>query len=765
MIKLVNIHKIFENGNTGFLALKDVNIDFTENEFVCVLGKSGSGKTTLLNIIGGLDTPSSGHMVVDGVLTTKFTETQWDHFRNHKIGFIFQNFSLIEHLTVLDNVIIASKLQGVDKKEVSVKALEILRKVKIEDQANKLPKQLSGGQRQRVSVARALINDPDIILADEPTGALDKKTSKEVLDLIKEISKNKLIVMVTHSKRLANQYADRVINIKDGEVIDDTRPRTNEKVKIVKHNPKRTKFKLWDKVKHALGNIKMKKWRSFLTAFGLAIGVSGFILIDGISNGVRVNVDKQLDAYNNQPHLIYHVTEDNLEGKDLETYIDDLTDDEAIHAVRYDNGRRIRLMRINETEIDPNRNYSGYKFTYKFTDDESEQLRYFGKVYDDGRWPDADNEIVLSYNFALSLYDIDNIKTLWERLDNAEIEVVTESYYSVPYDFVYSFIDGGTEGYYKERFDVDDLACKTYNLSDETVEPEGYDAETFGAFNDQINTQKSFFNKVIYDERSSGEKQVVFCNDYTPFLIDPSAGVKDSKTYTVVGINKSQNISHSIVTEEAYKRMPITKGMRYDERGESYSYYPIEIYLTDDAKEQLFDIQLKYRDEVKHIEEVYSYSESTMPIMDVAIGIIQFIISLIMSVSVLTAGLMLLLVLFISVLERSREIGILRSLGATKSDILSIFVVESGVIGFLAGIIGVVLAIVLTVGANLFINHRYREDIEQIFNETDVNIIILRPVASVIAIIICILFAMIFGLIPAISASRKTPIDALRRVK
>src|SRR5690554_134733 len=195
MIKLVGIHKIYQDLNTGFLALKDINLDFKDDNFVCVLGKSGSGKTTLLNIIGGLDTPSSGHMVIDGELTTKFTDAQWDYFRNYKIGFVFQSYSLIEHLSVLDNVKLAIKIQGIKEEEAKKRALDVLKQVGILDQAYKVPKTLSGGQRQRVAIARALINNPEIILADEPTGNLDKRTSEQIIKILKEISKEHLVIM------------------------------------------------------------------------------------------------------------------------------------------------------------------------------------------------------------------------------------------------------------------------------------------------------------------------------------------------------------------------------------------------------------------------------------------------------------------------------------------------------------------------------------------------------------------------------------------
>lgn len=750
MIKLVNIHKIYEDGNTGFLALKDVNLDFKDDRFVCILGKSGSGKTTLLNIIGGLDRASTGHMVIDGNLTTKFTETQWDYFRNHKIGFIFQNYSLIEHLSVLDNVMLSSKLQGVDKQVAKQKALEMLEKVKILDQADKLPKQLSGGQRQRVSVARALINDPDIILADEPTGSLDKKTSKQVLELIKEVSADKLVIMVTHNKRLATEHADRIITLKDGSVVSDTKEQSNEKVKIVKRKPKVTKFKFTEKIMHSFKNIRTKKWRSFLTALGLAIGVTGFILIDGISNGVKLNVEKQVNAYNNSPDIRFVVTPEKLSEKNMtiQEYMDHLLADNDIKTLRLNKSLNLSPIKLNDIELG-NSGFYREELSYKFTSDDEQ--RYFGKLYEGGKWPENNNEIVISSNYASRLYDIDNIKTLWEKLNGAKLELATDYYYSIPYE-VY------------ENQDV----CQAYPYIDENTVPEGYNSEIYGSYSDQINTQKDMFNSII-----RSEDDIIVCPDYNQFDLhkDNFDKVKDTKVYTIVGINKSNHINFSVITEEEYMSLPnYSSFYKLDSMQDSEigtylnNVYKFDLYLKDGVKDDLFNFKLKYKDDV-YIEDVIDMSSIQLPIINTVVEILQFIISLIMFVSVITAGLMLLMVLFISVIERSREIGILRSLGATKSDILSIFVAESGIIGFFAGVIGNILAVLLALVANNVINHYWGEEIEHMFNENYVDIIVLRPVPGVIAVVVCIFFAMLFGLIPAISASKKTPINALKRIR
>ncbi|MDF2700768.1 MAG: putative transporter, rane protein subunit and ATP-binding protein [Haloplasmataceae bacterium] len=747
MIKLVDIHKIYQDGNSGFLALKNINLDFNENEFVCILGKSGSGKTTLLNILGGLDQASTGHMVIDGVLTTKFTEVQWDQFRNYKIGFIFQNYSLIEHLTVIDNVMLSNALQGVGKKVSREKALEMLKKVNIERHAEKLPKQLSGGERQRVSIARALVNDPDIILADEPTGSLDKKTAKEILEIIKEISKEKLVIMVTHSKKIANEYANRVIELKDGEVILDTNPQTIEKVKIVKASKKFTAYRLKDKINHAIHNIRMKKWRTFLTALGLAIGVSGFILIDGLSNGVKINVDKQINAFNQAPDLVFNVRYDTLDdlGINFKDYLNQLKSDSNFKDVLINKNLYLDVYKINEEEQNRDNFRMKDSINYLYMDDEPS--KYFGKLVEGGKWPTNNNEIVISGNYARSLYEIDNLKTIWEKLNGATIEVASEYYYDFPY-FLYE------DEEYKE-------ICSSYIYKDEVTIPEQYDEARFGKFSDQIKKQKEIFHSIAL-EYDYDDQRIIICENYDAFKVALTNEFKSTKIYTIVGIIESTQSNVSVITEGEYLNTQSTSWQGYDHNNKkNYLYYNYYIYLNENV-DDIFSIKVKYRE----VAEVFERLDNNLsiPIFDILIELIQFIISVIMFISLITAGIMLLMVLLISVIERSREIGILRSLGATRNDILSIFLVESGVIGFIAGVLGVILAIVTSIIGNILIRHFYKEELISAFNDTNINLIMIRLVPSIVSIFVCIFFASAFGFLPAIRASKKTPIDALKRI-
>lgn len=750
MIKLVNIHKLYETESGGFLALKDVNLDFKEQEFVCVLGKSGSGKTTLLNIIGGLDKPSAGHMVINGALTTKFTERQWDYFRNYKIGFIFQNYSLIEHLTVLDNVMLSVKLQGESNKEAKERALKLLDQVGVLDQANKLPKHLSGGQRQRVAIARALVNNPEVILADEPTGALDKKNSQEVLDILKKLSQDKLVIMVTHNRRLANIYADRIIELKDGMVDKDSRPEVIEKVKIKKNEKLLTTFKFVDKLKHGLKNLRMKKVRTFLTALGLSIGVIGYILIDALSNGVKTNMKKQEYAYANDPHFqITHYSDEILDLDERRAILDRILRDDRIKAAHIGNAAQFMMTGLDD---DPFAHPSSINLIYPFLSDKNETFRYFGKLHGDGRWPEADNEIAITKDVAMKLLNYSNTATLWEKLKGSELFVGTD-YYLTP--IVSETIHG----------------CTAYPYVDEETVPEGYEGD-LESFQSHLQRQKELFKVPIIQVISKGyydaREHIYICDDYTKLPVQQGE-VKASEPFKIVGIIESSHIENSVVSRDAYENMFILPEMIFDRdylgnilRNDNSYMSTFDVYvhdhLSDDEKSQL---KAELAKDFDYVLEYYYLNYSPPGSFD----IITFILNIIMFVSVITAGLMLLMVLFISVMERSREIGILRSLGATKSDILSIFTVESGLLGFFAGILGIVLSIAVSFGANIFIRHRYEDRLIEMFNRADIDLFIIKPVFAIVAAIICIIFAIIFGLIPAIQASKKSPINALRRIK
>ncbi len=312
MLSLKKIIKDYAMGGTTVHALKGISIDFRENEFVSILGQSGCGKTTMLNIIGGLDRYTDGDLVIDGVSTKKYKDRDWDTYRNHKIGFVFQSYNLIPHQTVLANVELALTLSGVSKSERRKRAVEVLEKVGLGDQLKKKPNQMSGGQMQRVAIARALVNNPDILLADEPTGALDSATSIQIMEILREISKDKLIIMVTHNPELAEKYSNRIIRLVDGKVVDDSNPYTNEQpLKSAPEKVRKTSMSFFTAMSLSLNNLMTKKGRTILTAFAGSIGIIGIALILSLSSGVQNYIDNiQSDTLASYPLMIDSSTTD-----------------------------------------------------------------------------------------------------------------------------------------------------------------------------------------------------------------------------------------------------------------------------------------------------------------------------------------------------------------------------------------------------------------------------------------------------------------------
>ena len=316
MLELKNIKKSYKTAEYTQVALNDISLKFRKSEFVSVLGPSGSGKTTLLNIIGGLDRYDSGDLVINGKSTKDYKDKDWDQYRNNSVGFIFQNYNLIGHISVLSNVEMSMTLSGVGKKEKKERALEVLEKVGLKDHAYKKPNELSGGQMQRVAIARALVNNPDIILADEPTGALDTATSVQIMDLIKKISKDKLVIMVTHNPDLAEKYSSRIIKLLDSKIIDDTNPYipTKEEIEEAKEHAKKarkTSMSFLTALSLSINNLKTKKGRTILTAFAGSIGIIGIATIMSLSNGVQKYIDKtQEETLSSYPLSIQEKTID-----------------------------------------------------------------------------------------------------------------------------------------------------------------------------------------------------------------------------------------------------------------------------------------------------------------------------------------------------------------------------------------------------------------------------------------------------------------------
>ena len=405
MLELKDIRKQYGEGDYAVHALSGVSLKFRENEFVSILGASGCGKTTLLNIVGGLDRYTSGDLVINGKSTKDFKDADWDTYRNHSIGFVFQSYNLIPHQTVLSNVELALTLSGVSKSERRARAVEALKKVGLGDQIHKKPNQMSGGQMQRVAIARALVNNPDILLADEPTGALDTTTSVQIMDLLKEVAQEKLVIMVTHNPDLAEQYSTRIVRLSDGKVIDDTDPYDGEEPKkepemaVVKVKDKKAKDKKAKKksmsfptaVSLSFNNLLTKKARTILTSFAGSIGIIGIALILSLSNGIQAYIDRvQEDTLSTYPLTIQKETQDFSAMLSAMTEVSELED----------------------TEIDPNKIYVDDSLgtmmsamSATVSNDLEKFKAYIEEHYDE--LEDSVSDIQYTYDFDLQIFTED----------------------------------------------------------------------------------------------------------------------------------------------------------------------------------------------------------------------------------------------------------------------------------------------------------------------------------------------------------------------
>ncbi|MCQ2534557.1 MAG: ABC transporter ATP-binding protein/permease [Clostridia bacterium] len=400
MLQIKNIKKEYKTGDLVQKALDDVSVNLRDNEFVAILGPSGSGKTTLLNIIGGLDRYDSGDLIINNISTKNYKDRDWDSYRNHTIGFVFQSYYLIPHQTVLANVELALTISGISKAERRERAKKALEEVGLGEQMYKKPTQMSGGQMQRVAIARALVNNPDILLADEPTGALDTKTSVQVMDLLKEVAKDRLVVMVTHNPELAEEYATRIIRLKDGKITDDSNPYIPEKEPeevLENHNMGKSSMSVGMALSLSFNNLKTKIARTLLTSFAGSIGIIGIALILSLSTGVNTYIeDIQRDTMTSYPIQIQEQTMDLsqlfAQGRETEEEMAS-TEEHELDAV-YSNSRQLEMASNMASSITKN-NLTLFK---QYLDDENSEIHKYL----------TDNGIVYSYNTVFYVYAYDN---------------------------------------------------------------------------------------------------------------------------------------------------------------------------------------------------------------------------------------------------------------------------------------------------------------------------------------------------------------------
>lgn len=764
MLELKNINKSYKTGNFVQHALKNVDLSFRKNEFVAILGPSGSGKTTLLNIIGGLDRYDSGDLIINGKSTKKFKATEWDSYRNNCVGFIFQSYNLINHISVLENVEMALTLSGYKRKNKKEKALEALEKVGLKDHAYKKPNQLSGGQMQRVAIARSLVNDPDIILADEPTGALDSATSVQIMNLIKEIAKDKLVIMVTHNPELAKDYANRIIEFKDGEILSDSNPINSEEENLGKVHIKKTVLSYLSAIHLSFNNIKTKKGRTFLTAFAASIGIIGIALILSLSNGFQLQIDKFEKSTLSQMPITISSQAMQMDESTLEEQMQTNTDKKD----KYPNEKVVKPTEsVVEKMIHTNNITSDY-LNYIDSIDKNilSGISYLKKTSLNLVTVDKDNnykKIDMSNSMSYQLFPT--------RTSEKETGVVEDNY-----DVLAGSIDSKEMGLI--------LAIDSKNGVDKSlIESLGFDSTKNISFDDILNKEiKLITNNDYYKQLganfipdSNYEKMYNSENSITVKIKAIIRGKEDKEMFTnqaaiyytgalvdkIISINKESDI----VKKQEELDYNILTGANFDEtttKNDVLAYLgadeiPAVIYLYPKdfkSKDKITSYLDKYNKNKKD-EDKITYTDMAKLMSSLSSGIMDAITVVLIafsSISLVVSSIMIAIITYISVLERTKEIGILRALGARAKDITRVFNAETMLIGLCSGILGLVIAYLLTFPANRII-----ENLSGLASVAKLN-----PIHALILLLISVSLTVLSGFIPAKMASKKDPVVALR---
>lgn len=846
MLEIKKISKIYTTESFDQKALDEVSISFRENEFVSILGPSGSGKTTLLNIIGGLDKYTAGDLIINGVSTKEYTDRDWDTYRNHKIGFVFQSYNLITHQSILSNVELALTLSGVSKKERRRKAEKALASVGLKEHMYKRPNQLSGGQMQRVAIARALVNNPDIVLADEPTGALDSKTSEQIMNLLKEVAKDRLVVMVTHNRELAETYSTRIIELKDGVVTNDTNPFTVDTKEAVKQKKdKRTNMSFKTALGLSLNNLMTKKGRTILTAFAGSIGIIGIALILSLSSGVQEYIDRvQKETLTSYPLTIEANSVDmtSIMTEAQERQKEAIEESKGSKKV-YSNNTIGDMMSIFGSKIETNniKDFKDYVEEKKVLDEYASEISYqydldlqifkadtsdgvlqvhpdsvmesmgfgtdsrmmIGDVWtqmfenDDlnnqlyevvaGRMPEKYNEVVLLMDsnnrvsdyvlYAIGLKDQEELEEMLQKImKGEEVESKIESYtFDEILDLEFKFLLNSD--YYK----------KVGNMWVDKREDEAYLKEKVDAAetlkvvgiirpNEDVTITTNSMGGILYTK----ELETYIINKANEAVI-----VKEQKdnpeTNVITGLNfEDDDFSIEKLTPEQQAYLATLSPEEIADlvdmyREQSEATYEtilrdlgaidlenpssIHIYAKDfESKDSIKDVITKYNEKQErngHEENIINYSDLVGMLMSGITGIIDivsYVLISFVSISLVVSSIMIGIITYISVLERTKEIGILRAIGASKKDVSRVFNAETLIVGFAAGLFGVLVTVLLNIPINMVIKAL-----------TGVSGISSLPiVGAVVLILISVFLTMIAGLIPARVASVKDPVEALR---
>ena len=846
MLELKKISKVYKLENFKQKALDNISINFRNCEFVSILGPSGSGKTTLLNIIGGLDNYTSGDLIINGISTKKYNDRDWDTYRNHKIGFVFQSYNLITHQTVLSNVELALTLSGVKSKERKKRAKDALKKVGLIEHINKKPNQLSGGQMQRVAIARALVNNPDILLADEPTGALDSKTSVQIMNLLKEVAKDRLVIMVTHNSDLAEKYSTRIIDLKDGEIKGDTNPYNKSDENNETTKDKKTNMNFLTALSLSLNNLMTKKGRTILTAFAGSIGIIGIALILSLSSGVQNYINRvqeetltsyplmiednsvdltsvmteqmdklKKDENTKQSNKIYSnnmmtdtlsimsskVQSNNLKSfkeyieknKEINKYTTSIDYKYNIELQLYKSDIEDKIVKVNPNTIlstmgitDMQASYFMFKDVFSEIIDNDELNNQMYEIVS-GRMPKNYNEVVLVVDknnrisdyvlYALGLKDQQELKDMFEKVRKGEKVVTTDTSYE------YSELIGlkfklllNTDYYEKvnglwiDKSEDEEFLKEKLKDSEEItivgiIKPNKDSAVTSSTLGGILYTdslEKHALKKVEDSQIVKEQKQNPEINIIT--------GLEFSdEEFNINDLSFEQQMYLSSLNQEELAEV-ITKykesySLTYEKVLEKLGSIDLDnpsgiyIYAKDfESKDAIKNIINDYNEQQrKNSKEanVINYNDVVGMLMSSVtdiVDIISYVLISFVSISLVVSSIMIGIITYISVLERTKEIGILRAIGASKKDVSRVFNAETLIIGFTSGMFGILITVLLNIPINIIIKKL-----------TGVSNITQLPLnGAIILIIISVILTIIAGLIPAKLASKKDPVESLR---
>lgn len=767
-------------------------------------GQSGSGKSTLLNIIGGLDHYTSGDLIINGTSTKQYKSSDWDTYRNHKVGFIFQSYNLIMHQTILSNVELALTLSGEAKSVRRKKAKEALKKVGLEKHLNKRPSQLSGGQMQRVAIARALVNDPEIILADEPTGALDSETSVQIMDLLKEVAKEKLVIMVTHNPELAKAYSTRIVSLKDGHIIDDTMPFDGKEENIEEDNKKRKSMNLFTALTLSLNNLLTKKGRTFVTAIAGSIGIIGIALVLGLSNGVNEYANNiQKDSSATMALSIKSTATDNskstfemdTEKKEKEAHpntivaTDNISSNMALSekaTVKKNNLKKMKeYIDSHKSEVE---NFSSdvkyiYNVDLNIYDKNNDgsivkvnPIENAGNVTDTGLLSSLSSMTSIIQNSFGSILDESNYEVLSGEMPKSynELVLVVNEENELPLSVMYAldienksdiaeFMKKSANGEKVKlkdvSYDFDKIIGKTYKI----VNAADYYAQSNGTWISRQNDNN--YIKYLYDKgtdlKITGIVKVKNNNVSNGYL----GYTEDLTKYIMEQANKNEIVKQQL----ANKDINIFTGLPFDEvlqesyeknlkilgAGNEETPYTINIYPKDaDSKKQIKEFIDNYNNnESEEDKIIYSdeMEELTKGITQI-VSMISMVMIAFVAISLVVSSLMIGIITYISVLERTKEIGILRAIGASKRDVKRVFVAETIIEGFASGTLGILVTYLLSLATNAIVSALAKID----------GIMQVSITHAIVLIGISILLTVVSGLGPAKIASKKDPVESLR---